>query len=100
MVKERWVDFSETDSVMLPCMTARTVLEDGGEGRSWWFLLAWFAPLLAQGLAFQLDAIGVVNEAVQDAVGEGGIADLLMPGQDQGKSRRSASFNGAMAKSM
>ena len=35
--------------------------------------------LLAYRLAIHLDAIGVVNQPVQDAVGDGWIADLHMP---------------------
>src|SRR5262249_42106035 len=82
-------------------LTARTVLEDGEEGKGGWprvgnrrslgFLLSGLAALLAERLAFQLDAIGVVNQAIQDAIGNGGIADLFVPvghwhlrGQDQG----------------
>jgi hypothetical protein len=34
---------------------------------------------LAHGLAAHLDAMGIVNKAVEDVVGNGGIADLLVP---------------------
>src|SRR5579862_7879702 len=33
---------------------------------SLWFLLAWLAPFLAHGFAFQLDAVSIVDQAVQD----------------------------------
>src|SRR5579875_879325 len=56
------------------------------------------AALLAHGFAAQLDAMGVVHEAIQNAVGQGGIADLLVPlghgqlaGQD-GRARLIAVF--------
>ena len=50
-------------------------------------------PRSSQALARQLDAVGVVNEAIEDGVGVGGIADDLMPGGDgklRGDDRRSA----------
>jgi hypothetical protein len=31
------------------------------------------------GLSARLDAVGIVNQAVEDAVSDGGIADLLVP---------------------
>jgi hypothetical protein len=34
---------------------------------------------LAHGLAAHLDAVSIVHQAVEDAVGESGIADLLVP---------------------
>jgi hypothetical protein len=51
------------------------------------------APRSSQALARQLDAVGVVNEAIADGVGVGGIADDLMPGRHgklRGNDRRSA----------
>jgi hypothetical protein len=36
----------------------------------------------AHGLAAQLDAMSVVHEPVEDAVGDGGVADLLVPLDD------------------
>ena len=39
---------------------------------------------LAHGLAAHFDAVGVVNQTVQDAIGDGGIADLLVPARDLG----------------
>jgi hypothetical protein len=46
---------------------------------------------LAHGIAAHFDAMGVVNQAVEDAVGGSGIADLFVPtrhrqlrGQDRG----------------
>ena len=50
-------------------------------------------PRASQALARQLDAVGVVNEAIEDGVGVGGIADDLMPGRHgklRGDDRRSA----------
>jgi hypothetical protein len=41
--------------------------------------ISWRGPPLAQALAGQLDAIGVVNDAVEDGVGERGNADQVMP---------------------
>src|SRR5208337_2160572 len=41
--------------------------------------VSWRGPPLAQALAGQLDAIGVVNDAVEDGVGERGNADQVMP---------------------
>ena len=37
------------------------------------------AALLAHRLAAQLNAIGIVNQPIHNAVGDGGITDLLMP---------------------
>ena len=37
---------------------------------------------IAQGFATELDAVGVVNDAVEDGVGEGGIADDVVPLRD------------------
>ena len=39
-----------------------------------------FAAGPAQAFAGKFDAMGVVNEAVQDGVGVGGVADDLVPG--------------------
>ena len=50
-------------------------------------------PCTPQALARQLDAVGVVNEAIKDGVGVGWIADHLMPGRYgelRGDDRRSA----------
>jgi hypothetical protein len=38
--------------------------------------------LLAHGIAAHLDAMGVVNQAVKDAVGSGGITNLFVPARD------------------
>jgi hypothetical protein len=35
--------------------------------------------MFAHALAGQVDAIGIVNEAVEDSVGDGGIADDFIP---------------------
>src|SRR5208337_611491 len=37
----------------------------------------------AHGLSSHLDAVGIVNQAVEDAVSDGGIADLLVPARDR-----------------
>ena len=47
-----------------------------GVRRSWFFL---FAGLTAQAVAFELDAVGIVNDAVQYRVAEGGIGNDVMP---------------------
>jgi len=39
-------------------------------------------PLLAQAFSFQLDAMGVVDEPVQDGVGQGRVADDVVPAVD------------------
>jgi hypothetical protein len=46
--------------------------------------------LLTRGIAFlarrfspHLDAMGIVHQAIEDAVGDGGIADLLVPARDR-----------------
>ena len=41
-------------------------------------LVLWRIAFLAHGLAAHFDAVSVVNQTVQDAIGDGGIADLLM----------------------
>ena len=38
---------------------------------------------LARGLAAQFDAMSVVNQTVEDAVSDGGIANLLVPARDR-----------------
>jgi hypothetical protein len=43
------------------------------------FLLAGLAFFLAHRFTLQLDAIRIMNESIQDAVGDGGIADLFVP---------------------
>ena len=45
-----------------------------------------FAPRSAQALSSEFDAMGVVNEAVEDGVGVSGVADHVMP-CGQGKPR-------------
>jgi len=49
------------------------------------------SPALAHGLALEGDAVGVVHEAVEDGVGEGWVADDLVPVLDRqlaGEERR------------
>src|SRR5260370_25461133 len=41
------------------------------------------APLLAQTVALELQAVGVVNDAVENGVGEGRLADQVMPALDR-----------------
>ena len=51
------------------------------------------AALFAHRFAFKLDAVGVMDQAVEDAIGNGGITDLLMPMGDRclrGKDQRAA----------
>ena len=50
---------------------------------SFLLLVLWRIAFLAHGLAAHFDAVGVVNQTVQDAIGEGGIADLLVPARDR-----------------
>ena len=37
---------------------------------------------LAHGLSFQFDPVGVVDEPIQQGVGDGGVANQLVPGAD------------------
>jgi hypothetical protein len=37
------------------------------------------AEFSSHGTSFELDAVGVVNEAIQDGIGEGGVGDVVMP---------------------
>jgi hypothetical protein len=64
------------------------LLFSDGEDRS--VLLTWLALFLAHGFAFEFDPVGVVHQAVQNAVGNGWVPDLFVPvcqwhlrGQDQ-----------------
>ena len=47
-----------------------------GVRRSWFFL---FAGLTAQAVALELDAVRIVNDAVQNRIAEGGIGNDVMP---------------------
>lgn len=54
-----------------------------------------FSARAAQALAAEFDAMGVMDEAIQDRVGVGGVANNLMPsyhGELRGDDRRSASI--------
>ena len=42
------------------------------------FVLRWVG-FLAHRLSAHFDAVGIVNQTVEDAIGDGGIPDLLMP---------------------
>ena len=46
------------------------------------FLRRWIT-FFAHGLSAHFDAVGIVHQAVEDAVGDGGIADLLVPARDR-----------------
>ena len=37
----------------------------------------------SEGGAFQLDAVGPVDQAVEDRIGDGGVADGVVPGRDR-----------------
>src|ERR1019366_3076105 len=50
---------------------------------SFLLLVLWRIAFLAHGLAAHFDAVGVVNQTVQDAIGDSGIADLLVPARDR-----------------
>jgi hypothetical protein len=59
-------------------------------------VLEGFSAGAAQALAGQLDAMGVVDEAVQDGVGVGGVSDNVVPGghwELGGDDRRSAAIS-------
>ncbi len=43
----------------------------------------WRIAFFAHRFSAHLDAMGIVHQAVQDAVGDGGIADLLVPARDR-----------------
>ena len=47
------------------------------------FAFCFLGSCLAHGLAAQLDTMSVVHEPVEDTVGDGGVADLLMPLNDR-----------------
>src|ERR1019366_1065966 len=57
-------------------------LTDTGFG-SFLLLVLWRIAYLAHGLATPFDAVGILNQTVQDAIGDGGIADLLVPARDR-----------------
>jgi hypothetical protein len=61
---------------------SRRHLTETGFGSFLLFVL-WRIAFLAHGLATHFDAVGVVNQTVQDAIGDGGIADLLVPARDR-----------------
>ena len=44
--------------------------------RSWFFL---FGGLTAQAVAFELDAVCIVNDTIQDRIAEGGVGNDVMP---------------------
>ncbi len=46
-------------------------------------LRARFSAAIAHRISAHLNAVGVVNEPVEDAVGQRGIADLLVPTRDR-----------------
>ena len=61
---------------------ASFAINAGLSGFLFLFAFRLLGSCLAHGLAAQLDAMSVVHEPVEDTVGDGGIADLLMPLDD------------------
>lgn len=39
----------------------------------------WHFVLFSHGFSFEVDFVGVMHQAVEDRVGQGGVADHLMP---------------------
>ena len=78
---ERFWDREEASSIISSRSRAgHQTARDGRGPRSLAVLLAGFAgTFLANRLAAQLDAIGIVNQPVHDAVGNAGIANLFVP---------------------
>ena len=54
-----------------------------GEENHWLSSSGGGLRFLRTALSAHLDAVGVVNQTVEDAVGDGGIADLLVPARDR-----------------
>ena len=54
-----------------------------------------FGDGFPHGRALQLEAVGVVDDAIQDGVGEGGLADPVMPRLD-GFKRDDATLSGRL----
>ena len=50
---------------------------------SWFLLVQGWVTVFSHGLSAHLDAMGVVDQAVEDAVGDGGTSDLLVPARDR-----------------
>jgi hypothetical protein len=50
---------------------------------SFLLLVLWRIAFFAHRLAAHFDAVGVVKQTVQDAISDGGIADLLVPARDR-----------------
>src|SRR5689334_15634519 len=50
-----------------------------GPGRRWRSLLLNFGFVFAQGIPAQFDPVGIVNDAVEDRVAQGGIPDDRVP---------------------
>ena len=45
-------------------------------------LIPGWVAVFSHGLSAHLDAMGIVDQTIEDAVGDGGIADLLVPARD------------------
>ncbi len=81
---------SEGPPIYQPTRTVRLIiainrqlaLKDFDFG-SFLLLVLWRIALLPHGLTAHIDAMSVVNETVEDAVSDGGIADLLVPARDR-----------------
>jgi hypothetical protein len=56
--------------LLSPCIPSRNVIPTGSCGQ------LGGAPL-AQAVAAELDAVGIVNDAIEDGVGQGGITEYL-----------------------
>jgi hypothetical protein len=72
-----------SQQTQMPPLTAQAA----GQQLSFAFV-RWRIAFLAHGLAAHLDAMSVVNQTVEDAVGDGGIADLLVPARNCRSDRR------------
>jgi hypothetical protein len=66
---------------MLRVRNPQLALKDVDFG-SFLLLVLWRIAFLAHGLSAHLDAMSVVHQTVEDAVSDGGIADLLVPARD------------------
>jgi len=51
--------------------------------RSFLILVLRRIAFLPHGITTHLDAVGIVNQAVEDAVSDGGVADLLVPARNR-----------------
>jgi hypothetical protein len=63
-------------SPLLPLHPFRRIL-------GFWFSFGFSAAVFAHGFSPHLDGVSVVDEAIEDAIGDGGIADLVVPLTDR-----------------